>query len=553
MLLVVAWDGADFDLIDTWVRRGDLPNLCALIGDGARRRVRSTMPAVTFPAWTSFMTAASPDLHGVTDFTVRREGRYAVSFVNSSYRRLPTAWSLFSSAGLRVGVYALPATYPAEVLNGIQVCGFDTPMGAGYGRGFTFPGDLVGRLHERYGDVAVGSPQQARIDEDWYEDARASMLETIRLRTRIVSDLLSEDSFDVFMVHYGESDTVSHHFWQYHDPGSPRHRAGGPADAVFEIYRELDSSLGRLMETVGGVSDLMLISDHGSGGSSDRAVYWNRWLATSGFLSFAGASLAGLTGRAAKELALRVLPTRLQAGLFSRLQSAAGSVESMSRFSGIDWAKTRAYSEELNYFPSIWLNIKGREPEGIVEPKDRYRLEEDIIAALGEFEDPFDGERVVRRVLRREEVYEGPYAGRIPDLILELAEPDGYSYAGCSSRGGAESASVRKLTAREMSGQRGTSMSGAHRPFGMCVLSGPSVRPGSYDDADLHDAGATMMALARVAPPEHANGRPWDDVLAVGGAGLRQPSYDLPGCPAPSSSADEAELASRLRSLGYLE
>src|SRR5262245_27251329 len=127
MLLVVAWDGACFDVLDPLLAAGRLPTLAKLLLRGASREVVSTTPAATFPAWSTFATAANPGRHGVTDFTVRHG--YAVRFLNSSHRRLPALWTLLSERGARVGIYALPVTYPPDPLNGVMVCGFDTPLG----------------------------------------------------------------------------------------------------------------------------------------------------------------------------------------------------------------------------------------------------------------------------------------------------------------------------------------------------------------------------------------------------------------------------------------
>ncbi len=67
MILVVAWDGADLGLVEPWIAAGELPHLAALVERGATRSLASTRPAVTFPAWTSFLTASSPDRHGIPE------------------------------------------------------------------------------------------------------------------------------------------------------------------------------------------------------------------------------------------------------------------------------------------------------------------------------------------------------------------------------------------------------------------------------------------------------------------------------------------------------
>jgi predicted AlkP superfamily phosphohydrolase/phosphomutase len=551
MILVVAWDGACFDVVRPLLDAGELPVLASLLEQGASRELESTVPAVTFPAWSSFLTAAGPDHHGLTDFTMR-DG-YAVRFMNATHRRLPTIFSVLDAAGRSCASYAVPCTYPPDPIDGLVVCGFDTPLGTGRAAGRTHPTELAARLEARYGGLAVDGPQQSKIEAGWHEAALAQMREEIALRTRIVAELLREPGrdWDLFMVHYGESDTVSHQFWQFADHASPRHRSDGPSDAMAEVYRLLDRSLGELIAALPDDASVVLLSDHGSGGASDRAIYWNRWLAEKGWLSF-GAGGAGAM-RLARRAALGLLPTRLQATLFESLPGIAGRVESGCRLGGINWSRTRVFSEELNYFPALWLNRRGREPQGVVDPCEVEDTISELRADLEGFTDPFDGEPVVKRILRREEIYEGPFACRIPDLILELREPDGYSYAGASSRGGAEAETMRRLRPEEMTGARGTTMPGAHRPAGLCAMRGPRVRPGRYPMGTLADAGATVLALEGVATAQGADGRPWSDLLLSGDSELEPAS----AAPVPPSAnydpADEQEVARRLRALGYVE
>jgi len=553
MLLIVAWDGACLELLEPWLAAGALPTLARLMRAGATRELRSTIPAVTFPAWTSFMTAASPARHGITDFTVREDGGYRVRFVNASYRRLPTVWALLSAAGRRVGVYAMPATYPAEPLHGLQVSGFDTPLGPGFGAGFSEPAELARTLTERYGSLAVGGPSQARVTNGWHTRAFAQMLDSLRLRTTIVCELLASQDFDCFAVHYGEPDTAAHHFWQFHDTCSPRYRADGPADGIFSVYRELDAALARLLETVGDDADVLLLSDHGSAGSSDRVIFWNRWLADNGWLDFRrGARVQGL-GRALKAGALHWVPGALQGRLFRRFEKAAAGTESATRFGGICWGKTTAYSEELNYYPAFWFNLRGREPEGIVDAADLPHLTRKLTDELMSLRDPFDDGPVVEAVYSRAELFRGPFAAQAPDLVAELRRPNGYTYAAASSRGGREPACMRLLAEVERSGSRGTVMSGCHDPIGMCVASGPRIVAGRYGRGELRDAGATVLALHGLRCAPGADGRPWTDMLVADGAPLCAPEPTrLAANPVPYSEDESTELGERLRALGYL-
>jgi predicted AlkP superfamily phosphohydrolase/phosphomutase len=554
MILVVAWDGACSDVVLPLLDAGQLPVLASLIAKGAAREVESTVPAVTFPAWSSFLTAARPDHHGLTDFTLR-DG-YNVRFMNASHRRLPTMFAQLDACGLKCGSYAVPCTYPPEPIDGVVVCGFDTPLGGGRLTRRTHPPELGSRIVARYGSLAVEGPQQSRIEAGWHDRALAQMKTEIELRTDIVVDLLREGrsgrDWDLFMVHYGESDTVSHQFWQFADSDSPRYRSDGPGDAMADVYRSMDRALGRLVAALPADASLMIISDHGSGGASDRVIHWNRWLADRGLLTFATRSGSGAM-RLARRAALGLVPTAMQATLFESLPGLAGRVESGHRLGGIDWSATRVFSEELNYFPALWINRCGREPQGIVGEDEVADLIAELRVQLAAFVDPFDGAPVVTRVLEREEVYDGPFSDRVPDLILELRNPDGYSYAAASSRAGGEIEPLRRLRDAEMTGARGTTMAGAHRARGLCVMYGAGVRPGLYPPGSLHDAGASVLAMAGVAVPVGADGKAWNELLEHPQGSLVPTSTPAAGEIRDYDASEAEEVARRLRALGYVE
>jgi len=127
-LLVIGLDGATLDLVRPWAAAGRLPVLAGLMARGAWGPLRSTVPAATFPAWTSLTTGVNPGRHGVLDFSERVPGTYRVRFVNGSWRRAPALWTRLSAAGRRVAVLTVPATYPPEPIDGVMVSGFDSPL-----------------------------------------------------------------------------------------------------------------------------------------------------------------------------------------------------------------------------------------------------------------------------------------------------------------------------------------------------------------------------------------------------------------------------------------
>jgi len=561
MLLVVGWDGACFELANQFRAAGLMPVLDSLVGRGRAWRVRSTVPAVTFPAWTSFLTGASPSHHGVTDFTIPRADGYGVRFVNSTHRQMPTILARMADAGLRVGMYGVPATFPPEGRCVFEICGFDTPLGSTAGGRATHPRGLADEIRKRHGRLGIEGVAQTRIDEGWHERALAQLVDDVALRTRISLELISSSRLDVFVVHFMEPDTAAHHFWQFHDAASPRHREG-PRGALGDVYAALDRSLGELLAAAGTDANLVLLSDHGSAGASDRIVFWNRWLADRGWLGFhegAGESVALRLKRGA----LSVLPASLQARVFAAAGALADRVESKARFAGIDWKRTRVFSDEVPYFPSLRLNLAGREREGVVTEQERESVLDGVTRDLLGERDPFDGEAVVEAVHRREDLFDGPFADRYPDLVLELRRPGGYAYTAGSSRSGLERSWMRRLRPDETSGAKGSTTSGVHSPFGLAVLSGPgalaTVDPhvraegeNLLPECSLPDLGVTALALAGVTASAAMQG-----ASLVGRSELRDVDVDgsvggLPDAGKDYTEDEEREVAARLRALGYL-
>ncbi|MFT4572175.1 MAG: putative AlkP superfamily phosphohydrolase/phosphomutase [Candidatus Binatia bacterium] len=555
MLLVVAWDGADLNLVEPWMRAGELPNLAAVAERGAVHSLASTIPPVTFPAWTSFATACDPSWHGITDFTVRDVSSGRLRFVNASWRAQPTIFSRMQAAGLRTGVLAFPATWPPEKLSA-QICGFDTPLGS-VGSAASEPPELASQLIERFGALPTGGPDQTRIGPGWHHRALESLLASIELRTRAALFLQADKELDVLAVHFMESDTAAHHFWQFHDHGSPRFKTEGPEQGLLQVYRALDRSLGQLLEGVGTDANVMVVSDHGSRGASDQVVFWNRWLSDHGYLAWnPGAGLRGRLGAAVRRFGIKLVPSWVQRQIWRHAGAAVDALESEHRFGGIDWSQTRVFSEELNYAPALWLNLRGRDPQGTVSDNDVEKLVADLQRDLAAFVHPRTGRPIVARLRRREEIYSGPFLERLPDLILELEPIDGYVPACGSSRGGAERATIRSMTSDEASGAKGTFMSGAHDACGVCVLAGPGSVPSATDSLSIEEAGATALAMAGVGWPGAPFARPIASVAAVAAGDTRSSTATAPQAsapdPQPYDEAGEREVRERLRALGYL-
>lgn len=526
--VLIGLDGAEPTLVEHWMDEGRLPCLAGLRERGAYLRCESVRPPVTFPAWCTCVTGVNPGRHGIFDFTEMVEGRYAIRFVGQRDRKAPALWNVLSRAGKRVCVVGVPGTYPPEPVNGVMVSGFDSPVATAVDRSFVYPPEYYAIVKDwRFADFQEGS-----IGPGWHEAALAKLLAKIRDKEAAAIRLLQRERWDFFMAVFGESDTVAHHFWLFHDPQSPRHRPG-PSGAIRQVYERLDKAVGALIDAAGEDATVAVVSDHGFGGSGTGVVHLNNWLAEQGYLRFTGGSDSVL-----KRIALAAVPVSMRGALFRRFRGVAVSAESKSRFAGIDWRRTKAWSEELNYFPSIRVNLAGREPQGQVLPEHYDAFCSELCGRLEAWER-------VCRAWRREQLYQGPHVNKAPDIIVELKLEGGYSHSCLRRRGGP---SFRRLAPEEYAGGKERGMTGNHRPTGVLLLSKPTV----CGAARLEDVAPTVLAEMGVAGPpmdgtsllgEYADTGDGEWDRAAGGAGVA----------ASVSIGRDALVEQRLRDLGYFE
>lgn len=551
--IVIGLDGADVDVIER-LGPSQLPSLFALMDRGAWARLESVQPPATLPNWTTFLTGVDPGRHGVFDFTTRTG--YRVAFTAGTVREAPTVAARLDRLGLRCCCVGFPATWPPEELaHGVFVSGWDSPVAFEADRSFVWPPALHDAMRARFGDTRFDDVDEFDADAPgWHAALPDALARRVARKTELATWLLEKERWDLFAFYFGESDTAAHHLWALHDPASPRHPAdvsAAEADGLAKVYRALDAAVGALVSRAGPDTEVTLVSDHGSGGAGDKVLYLNRALAEAGLLRVRGGGVGGaLIGRA-KDLALTRLPARARQALFGAAGRALpGWVESRARFGAIDWDATRAFSDELNYFPSVSFHLRGREPRGTVDPADAPALRREVEAALLSLRDPWSGAPVVKTVWAREELYDGPFVERAPDLLLELHLDRGYTYNLMPSGGAPPGTGPwRRLAPSEHLGRKGRSLPGSHRPKGLLVAAGPSVRPVGEIRARMADATATLLARLGVAPSPEMPGRVLREAVR-----RRRGAEALPDADGPARRrGDRARVESRLRALGYID
>ncbi len=572
-LLVIGIDGADFDLIKPWVKEGKLPNLARLLEKGVHGELKSTIPPVSPPAWTSFMTGKNPGKHGIFDFTARKPNSYEVEFVNARWRKAITIWKLMSDAGKRICVLSVPVTYPPEKINGVMISGIDTPGATGgvADPSAVHPPHIHQEIWQNVGPYLI-SPNLVAFKNDQCDKMLEAALQTVERKMETALYLFKKEPWDCFMITIGETDGITHRLWKYHDKNSPlsddlssQHKG---ADPILRIYQRVDEYLGKFQSLLDNETTIIIMSDHGHGGNSDKAVYLNRWLEEQRLLKFKseknGSLLPSLLRRVistnlhwAKTIGLKFLPPTLKKKIL-RKTKLANKMESWLRFSHIDWAHTTAYSDETPYFPTIWINVQRREPAGIFEPGNEYEaLREHIIYELSRWLDPETGQRVVKKVHKREEIYSGPFVEKFPDLIIEWNLHNGYSYLFKSSHG-INGKPISRIDEKE----KAKSKSGDHRDYGIFIAAGKNIKQRTQlSGAEIIDLAPTILYLLGIPIPSDMDGKVLTKIFQEEYLTSHPFQYsDGSGQdlnitePYQAYSSDEEEaVRARLQGLGYIE
>lgn len=500
---IIGLDGATWSLMDRFIEKGRLPWLRQLRERGAWGVLRSTEPPLSPAAWTTFATGKLPGKHGVLDHAYRREGTYEFSFVNSSLRGATPIWSYLSQQGKTVVIINVPLTYPPDPVRGCMVTGMYTPSDD---HPFTYPPELGAELRRELGEYKViGERSKEDLDA-----ALRSIFDDIKMRTEAASYLTRKYDPDLMVLVYGATDMVQHKFWKFADPHHPQHEPDTPSKfktAIEDVYANLDEALGRLIREAPGDTTFLIMSDHGAG-PLYKYIYLNNWLLREGFMRVRKGALASMRYCLYR---LGITPLKVLSGigrLNARLVDAVvgGVRKDMQRrkskadllflsWQDIDWERTTAYAVGGN-LGGAFVNLKGREPSGIISPGRQYEAVRDkLLERLGELKDPSTGEPVVEVAWRREEIYRGPYLERIPDVVFRTR--------GCRYMvfGIHEFASNAVM-------EPSAWFSGAHSPDGILIMVGRAFKEAErLTNAGIEDIAPTVLHLMGFGVPEDMDGR----------------------------------------------
>ena len=555
-VIVIGLDGLEPKIVDGLIAAGRLPHLQRLAGTGGYGRIRTTHPAQTPVAWSTFATGTNPGGHGIFDFIRRDPATYLPDLALSRYeqknaflppravnmRRGETVWDVLTAAGIPSVVLRCPCTFPPDSLKGRMLSGMGVPDVRGGLGTPTFYGSapaeralesenfiavrpadgriatrLIGPRNPKTGDDLVldlaveidrpgrrvtvrsdGQPKALVVRQgvwsDWLKvrfktgllqsvhgmvrfhlvslepefalyaspvnfDPRSPMFaisspwdyaaelereigtyyttgmvedhtgitngrfgeaayldqctQVLRERERMALYELDRFREGLFFCLFDTPDRLQHMLWRFRESSHPANGGVPPtelAHGVEDHYAECDAIVGRVLERADADTLVVVLSDHGFG-SFRRGVNLNTWLHEAGWLALKDGVRPGE-----------------EAGEFLRT---------------VDWGRTRAYALGIG---SVYLNVAGRESEGIVPAGDAPRVAHELARAMRSLCDPATGGAAVRAARTREEIYAGAYAAESPDVLVGFAE--GYRASWATALGGVPAEVVEDNTRR---------------------------------------------------------------------------------------------------------
>ncbi len=528
-VFLIGLDGATFTVLDPLMERGVMPFLRDFIARGVRAPLRTIMPPLTPPAWTSLVTGLRPGRHGVFDFFQKESADseyYALA--TSQDIQAPTIWSLASAAGRRVACLNFPLMFPPPDVNGWVVPGGWMPWRQ-LRLGCHPPGlfdELKGLPSFDPRELALDMELEAKAIEGCTADEHADWIRLHGRREKrwfdILRHLLAKDEpAELVAVMFDGPDKLQHLCWRFIDPASrPEHPEPWEQEVIDlcdDYFRDLDRMLEQVVELAGPEATVVLASDHGFG-PTRKVFYVNQWLEQHGYLRWRDAEAGGSDAGAAPQV---------------------GFAQMTRHVHDLDWARTVAYAATPS---SQGINLVRTPPDGSpgVPPERHDELLAEIAHRLRK-------EPLVLDVLTRTEAFAGPHAARAPDLSLVLVD------------GTAVSILRSDTLVREREQPNGN-----HRWRGILVASGPELRHGARcDEVSIVDVAPLVLHGLGVPVPEDLDGQlPAElfDPAALARRPVRHAPAAAPAAPVPAAVApsdydleEEAAVVSRLRALGYLE
>jgi predicted AlkP superfamily phosphohydrolase/phosphomutase len=488
-VLVIGIDGASWNFIYKWIEKGKLPTFKKLMENGVWGDLESCVYYFTSPAWKCYSTGKNPGKLGAFSYWSFDKNTKELSLNLSTSFKSRDFWDILGNYGYKCGIVNMPLTYPPKKINGVLITGFPALE-----HKYTYPPELekeLKRYNYRVGHIGGLSEGDRALSE---------IRDMIKKRFLVSAHLLEKSHFDFFQVVIFYIDKIQHDYWK---PMEENDQLYG--SVIQDFWEFIDREMAKLLDLVGDCY-VFIVSDHGF--NALRGVFrLNVWLKEKGYLHlkrtypkiesiFSFLEKIGVSRRFIVKMItspnlMKLLRFFVSGQLIFKVGEKVISGETemgiTSLIENVDWEKTNAICVAENCLYILTSN-------------DYRRYRDRLIEEIKDLRDPRTGEKIVKNVRKREDVYRGDYLHLAPDLIIN--PEDGYRFYD----------GIRK----DLWDFSRKPWSGYHRLHGMFLAKGPTIKKGvRIDGARIYDVAPTILHIFGIPIPEDMDGHVLREIFEV--------------------------------------
>jgi len=441
-------------IFEEWLN--ELPNIKKIMAQGCYAKLNSTIPPLSGTAWTSIVTGRSPADTSIFEYVYRKNFSYNdVRVISSHNLKQKTIWEILSEQGIKTASCFVPLTWPIKPFDGCLISGFMTPPGES--TEYAYPKELKEELKKVLGgNLLIDVP-------NFRELTKGEIIEQVyrvsQMHVDAIKYILQNYEWELFLGIVNGSDRLNHSFWRYCDPEHRKYESGSKFKGILKnYYKYLDGKLGELIEMLDEDTKIVVLSDHGIVRLHTR-INLTDWLIQEGYM---------------------VLKEPIKEKCEYKTEM-------------VDWTRTKAFAVGA-YDGEIFVNLRGREPQGIVEIGEYGKLIDELGEKLKKIPGD-DGEILDTRIFKKKDYFQGEHKKTAPDMVVYF---DNLQY-GCNTT------LVGNDTLWSPSTAKGSD-DAAHSRQGIFIMN-KSEQKGDIGEIDILDVAPTILRGLGVQVPGDMKGK----------------------------------------------
>jgi predicted AlkP superfamily phosphohydrolase/phosphomutase len=499
-VLVIGLDMGDAALIEKWSREGFLPAFRSLMTEGTWGRLGTTAEVLHTSGWPTIFTGTLPGKHGVYYPYQPHPGEQLPRHIGREQYGEQPFWKILDESGKRCVVLDAPETFPVNGFQGVQI--FEWGTWAWYWKRMATPVEIERELAQRFGVYPLKlEAKRLGLGMPKHGDLRKHLIASASQKAKITKWLMESRPWDLFLVVFAELHSAGHYFWPRNTP-APSVQMPALTDSsvsnLRDIYVAVDTAIGEILKKCGEEITVLVTSVDGLGPNHSGWHLLPQSLTRLGFTATPGnsnspdkLSRGGLLKRLRDAVPSQVrsaissrLPWRLRDTLVARVATAH-----------IDWSRTTAFTLPTDLEGCIRINLRGREPQGVVEPGSQY---EEVCAELTEclenLVNSATGRPAIRHVWRIDHLFPGNRRDHLPDLTIVWNDEAEIRELYSDRTGVVNEPSVDPRT-------------GTHHPLSFMAARGPGTGRGKIPQGHIIDIAPTILSHFGIQPPAQMDGQ----------------------------------------------